>query len=60
MQQQRADHIKELMAQGFKQHTIHNVYVKDGVATSLEHIASVGIEKALVMHGHVVASRGAR
>lgn len=34
---------------------IPNVYLKDGVATTLEHVAHVGLAKALAQHGHAAA-----
>ena len=46
----RAQDVKALEAQGFVQDKIPNIYRKDGVAVTLEHVAHVGLEKALQLH----------
>lgn len=50
--------IAELGKQGFVvDPETPNIYLKDGVATTLEHIAHVGLAKALAHHGHAVEQR---
>lgn len=61
-EQNAADAVKvfasELKKAGFvADPEIPNVYLKDGVATTLEHVAHVGLPKALAQHGHAVEAR---
>lgn len=49
---------KALESRGFSADSeINNVYLKDGVALTLEHIAHVGLSEALIQHAAVCAIR---
>lgn len=50
--------IAELKRQGFvKDPETPNIYLKDGVATTLEHIHHVGLEKAIQHHAQAAQIR---
>lgn len=53
------DHGKHLESKGFERNgDTPNLYVKDGVALSLEHIRAVGLDKALLHHQFSVDAKG--